>query len=510
MVAPTRKLIDYLPTIEVHDRETNDMCLRAIVDAYGPNTVLLDESGTVLHVNRKWHHFAVQQHLFGQSYGPGFNYFRTANDPGDSDPERTAVIKTCIKRLLAGDKSETSVKFTLQSGIEEKVYKMRAARIDLGDSRRGFRILVTHEETLTKNEPERHNEERLYRLLETTNVMPWEADFNSFEFTYVGGQAVKILGYPLSQWTIPGFWTSHIHPEDRELAVSTCRRLSESLDHFDFEYRMIAADGRVVWIHDLVSILRERDRPTTLHGFMIDITERKRTEEALRDLGGRLITAQEEERRRVARELHDDLSQRLAILSIELDQLRQKVPKGRQELEKSIRRLSSRAQDISTEVHRLSYQLHPAKLDHFGLAATVKSLCNELAEHHGININFHDRGIPEDLGKEEKLCLFRIIQESLNNVINHSEAREASVVLESTKGEVILRVSDNGRGFDETAQMNGLGFISMRERLRLVGGTMTIRSQPQIGTDITVSIPVVAKRMANKDSQTNPGDDERG
>ncbi|MGH9880821.1 MAG: sensor histidine kinase [Pyrinomonadaceae bacterium] len=118
------------------------------------------------------------------------------------------------------------------------------------------------------------------------------------------------------------------------------------------------------------------------------------------------------------------------------------------------------SQEISSEVHRLSYQLHPSKLDHLGLAAAVKSLCCELAENHKVQIDFRHRGLPAVLAKEVTLCLFRIVQESLNNVIKHSGSREAKVVLEGTGKAVLLRVTDDGCGFDESAQMRGLGFWS--------------------------------------------------
>src|SRR6201986_2716867 len=169
-------------------------------------------------------------------------------------------------------------------------------------------------------------------------------------------------------------------------------------------------------------------------------------EAALRDLGGRLIRAQEEERSRIARELHDDLSQRLALLSIELEQLSQKIPARQGDLSSRIQDAWAKAQEISVEVHRISYQLHPSKLEHLGLALAVKSFCDELSARHGVKITFRNRGVPAALPKDVALCVFRIAQEALRNVVRHSGAPEARVTLDMAGRAVRLCVSDSGGG----------------------------------------------------------------
>jgi PAS domain S-box-containing protein len=350
----------------------------------------------------------------------------------------------------------------------------------------------TEHDTASPYEVWSKDEERLHYLLEVANILPWEADAENWQFTYVGVQAVKMLGYPVEQWYEPDFWASHIHPDDLERTISDCLNYSEMLEHYEIEYRMMAMDGRVIWIHDLVNVVREDGKPKTIRGFMIDITGRRQTEEALRELGGRLINAQEEERRRIARELHDDLNQRMALLSIELEQLGQKIPQRQSDLRKGVHDLWTKAREISMEIHRLSYQLHPSKLDHLGLATALKSFCGELSASQELKIEFFYQGFPATLPKDVTLCLFRIAQESLRNVIKHSGAREALVVLEKTDGEISLSVSDEGCGFDTESQemKRGLGFISMRERLRLVGGEISIHSQPSWGTQIDVSVPL--------------------
>ena len=260
-------------------------------------------------------------------------------------------------------------------------------------------------------------------------------------------------------------------------------------------------DGGPRWVS--VTGIPTRDAAGAVNGFVslvADITESRRAEEALRDLSGRLINAQEEERSRVARELHDDLSQRMAVLSIGLEQIGQQIPEGPGNFQGRIQDLRTKAQEVSTEIHRLSYQLHPSKLDHLGLASAVKSFCEELAARQEITIKFRQNGFPATIPKDITLCVFRITQESLHNVAKHSGARGAEVVLEKTDQEVRLSISDMGCGFDTDSNRmtSGLGFIGMRERLRLVGGQLSIRSRPSQGTQIEVSVPLVerAKRAS--------------
>jgi signal transduction histidine kinase len=226
-----------------------------------------------------------------------------------------------------------------------------------------------------------------------------------------------------------------------------------------------------------------------------DITRRRQAEEELRYLGGRLISVQEEERSRIARELHDDLNQRMALLSIEMEQLGQKIPRKQHQLRSGLQALWTRVQEISGEIHRLSYQLHPSKLDHLGLASALNSFCEELSARHEIRIEFRHNGFPAILPDDITLCVFRIGQEGLRNVIKHSGARRAQVVLERTEREVRLRVLDAGSGFDPQSAKTkkGLGLISMRERLRLVGGKISIKSQPEHGTEIDVVVPLAVQ-----------------
>jgi PAS domain S-box-containing protein len=337
--------------------------------------------------------------------------------------------------------------------------------------------------------------DRFQLLLDVSHILPWEASPSISTFTYVGEKAADMLGYSTEDWYQPDFWPAHLHPDDRGRAIADWNESANALDNYEFECRMIAKDGRVVWLHNLITVTRENGSPQAIRGFSIDITESKQNETALRDLTGRLINAQEEERRRVARELHDDLNQRMALLSIALGQLtriQEPADMGRR-----LKSVQNQAREISADIHRLSYKLHPSKLDYLGLAPAVKSLCQEITALGDLEVEFQQSDLPDDLPRDVTLCIFRIAQEALRNCAKHSGADAAQVTLDTSDQGIRLMVSDAGCGFDldSEAMKKGLGFTSMRERLRIVGGTMDVRSRPMCGTVIEVSVPVVQEQV---------------
>jgi signal transduction histidine kinase len=209
------------------------------------------------------------------------------------------------------------------------------------------------------------------------------------------------------------------------------------------------------------------------------------------DVNGLLIRAQEDERRRIARELHDDVNQRVALFAIELAQLAEGIPSGRSAVRLRLLELRTRAEEVSVALHRLSHQLHPSTLDHLGLVAAVRGYCEETARWHGLEIDLACGDMPAVVRKDAALCLFRIVQEAIRNVIRHSGAARACVALWEEGGRLRLTVSDAGVGFDANAidAKRGLGIVSMCERVRLVGGEIDIRSTPGRGTCVDVRLP---------------------
>ncbi len=229
-----------------------------------------------------------------------------------------------------------------------------------------------------------------------------------------------------------------------------------------------------------------------------DITERKRHEQAIQELSGRLIGAQEQERSRIARELHDDVNQQVAMLAIEIQQLKALFPQESSAEVEKIDSLWKKTHALSMDIQHLSHELHSTKLEHLGLVAALRSLCHEFSEKHKVEATFKFGQIPTSMESDIELTLFRVAQESLQNIAKHSHARKVEVELVGTAGEVILRVSDDGVGFDQDTVQNkaGLGMISMSERIRLVGGALSIYSKQPLGTKVEATIPLSRAKLA--------------
>lgn len=470
---------------------SSDELLREIVNVCASNVSVLDESGTTLYASKGW--CAFEQSLRVSSSQDGKpHYFarcKTFSEPTNGDPINT--LEDDLDCLLKGQETEFQKKYSYDGFTGSRQFVMHATRLNLPGS--PLRILITHDDVTSPREALRKSEASLSRLLDTTKIFVWEAEPKSWQFSYVSEQAEKALGYSAMQWREANFLALHVHPDDQHLLFSCGEEHLQATDQFDVTFRMFAKDGRVVWLHNLVSVSFEDGQPTRMFGYMVDISERKRSEEALRNLGGRLIVAQENERSRIACELHDDFNQRMALLSINLEQLGNRIdePIDHQIVEK----LQAQVKELSTDIHRLAYRLHPSKLDHLGLGAAVRSLCEEVSAGSKIRIEFQRDGFPANLPKDIKLCLFRIAQEGLRNCVKHSGAQAIHVMLVRSKNAVRLSVSDNGCGLDtKSAKMgSGLGFISMNERLRVVGGEMHIYSRPRHGTRIEATVPLNEK-----------------
>ena len=201
-------------------------------------------------------------------------------------------------------------------------------------------------------------------------------------------------------------------------------------------------------------------------------------------LSSRLITLVEEERKHLARELHDDIGQRISMLAVELDLLA-----GDEECEGPIRDKLSQAlaelKELASDVHHLSHRLHSSKLQHLGLSVALKEICRQIARQHGVEIDFRAADASSPLPENISLCFYRVAQEALNNVVKHSDSKRVEVHLSSSGGHVLLQIKDFGVGFNPATQIDGLGLATMQERLRMVGGTLSIRSAAGNGTELT-------------------------
>lgn len=337
----------------------------------------------------------------------------------------------------------------------------------------------------------RESEERFRLVANTAPVLIWmcgvERDYNFFNQSWL-----DFTGRRMEQ-ELDGGWLAGMHEEDVPRWRDVSSASFESGTEFEVEYRLCRYDGESRWILEHGVPRFESDGAFSGYiGSCLDITERKASEEVLHNLSGRLIRAQEEERARIARELHDDFSQRLALMGIHLGQLWKKLDESQVEERAKITSLLKAAKEISSDMHTLSHQLHSSKLEHVGLVSALSGLCREIGEMYKIDIEFIESGVLPKISDDLALCLFRVTQEALGNIVKHSRATSAHVSLNVGGDLLNLEIRDDGEGFDlEVRNVNGgIGLISMRERLRLVRGRLSITSERGQGTALSVEVPL--------------------
>jgi signal transduction histidine kinase len=222
------------------------------------------------------------------------------------------------------------------------------------------------------------------------------------------------------------------------------------------------------------------------------VEERKRTQELLSNVGGRLIHAQEQERIHIARELHDDIGQRVALVSVMLGQTAGSLPEGSAIVREQISDVCKQVIQIGSDIQTVSHELHYSTLDLLGLTQAAKGWCQQIGQRRHIDILFRSRDIPISVSQEVSLCIFRILQESVQNACKHSEVKKIEVDIWGDNNAIHLEVSDSGKGFNTKAESvsKGLGLTSMQERARLLRGKVEIDSKPMRGTTIAAHIPL--------------------
>jgi len=355
----------------------------------------------------------------------------------------------------------------------------------------------------------RKSEARLSLAADSAGTGIWELNCNTNQF-WATEMARSIFGYSAGEVISMDRFEQSVSPDDLVRVQQDMTRSLGKNEPLSIEYRIQTDDGCMKWIHSSGRpYFNPNGEPARLLGVSIDITERKNMEEKLREsevnlrnnqkdlqrLAGRLISVKEEELRRLSRELHDDLTQRLAVLAIEAGKLELHLKDEEHSLPESIQKISQIKEQlikVSEDVHRISRQLHPTILDDLGLVRAIESECAALSQREGFEIHFTEEDVPDRFPDDVPLCLYRIVQEGLNNCICHSGTNTCDVALKGSDDKIFLAVEDKGIGFNpvEVRDKPGLGLASMRERVQLVGGNFKVDTEPGRGTSIQVSIPL--------------------
>lgn len=343
----------------------------------------------------------------------------------------------------------------------------------------------------------RESEERFRNMADQAPVMLWVSGTDKL-CTFFNQPWLEFTGRTMEQELGDG-WARGVHPDDLEHCLAAYSSCFDARRSFQIEYRLRRADGEYRWILDNGTPRFQEGQFVGYIGSCLDVTQQKQVEEMLRNseqelrqLAGSVLTAQEDERRRLSRELHDDVTQRLAFLSIELGKLSGEIPDSNEQMRARIQALQEQTLKMSGEVRRLSHGLHPSAIEDFGLSIALEEFCHQFEVAKSITVNFEGFVDDSRLDAVGATCLYRVAQEALRNAQVHGRATDIRVDVTTDENCIRLRILDNGSGFspENPQTKTGLGLISMRERIRFVNGLLTISSHPGQGTEITASVPL--------------------
>jgi PAS domain S-box-containing protein len=337
----------------------------------------------------------------------------------------------------------------------------------------------------------RESEKRFRVMADTTPALIWMCD-DKGNVTYLNERRLSFTGSdPNGRYGQT--WKAHVHPDDLKDVLHTLSVALKSRQPFSQQYRLRRQDGVYRWMFDVAS--PRMDGNGSFAGFIgsaVDVTDQKIAQEALEKVSGQLIEAQQKERSRLARELHDDNCQRLAMLSLKIEKVNKVGARGQISVADQLEQIWQECSKLTGDVQALSHELHPSILENLGLVTAVKSYCREVSEQSGVVVEVSGGNIPSFLPSEVSLSLFRVVQEALRNAVKYSGQQHFSVRLQEVSGQLELEVSDQGVGFDATKTKNGagLGLVSMAERIYHVNGSFGIDSQPSVGTRIRARVPL--------------------
>jgi PAS domain S-box-containing protein len=425
--------------------------------------------------------------------------------------ETEVGVKSLLESISAADIGQTWLDFREVIQGREKVVRQhrtftrqdgtsRSGKVTLSTvasngSSRGFLLCMIEDDT-ERVQAQRQIErgrKMLSLALDASQTTAWEYDLAKDTVTWLNQPRMNNgeSSMPASESLSSVLARTHI--EDRETLVTIATKVLQSGGEFSAEFRMMTDDGATRWMLSKGELAGKIGSANAkIVGVAVDITEIKSAQLEMQRLAKQLMVAQEEERKRLGRELHDDIGQRVALLGMELEMVRQALA-NEPALNARLMQLQHSAGELGTDLHRLAHGLHSSKLKHLGLVSALEELCEQMRlKKQLVELEASAQELAlASLGEEETLALYRVAQEALNNIAKHSGASRATVALRRTESSVVLVITDNGQGFDTKASAGGIGLVGMRERLLAVNGTFTISSTLNVGTELRASVPLV-------------------
>lgn len=453
-------------------------------------------------VNRPWLEFTGR--TMEQESGNGWT-------EGVWPEDRDRCLRTCVAALNARQPFRMEFRLRRADGAYRWVLDTGVPRYGPDGSFAGYIGSCLDITDRKDSEDALRDSQQRYALATAAGavgVWDWNLETNDI---YVDPTLKSILGFEDAEIRDRLDWRSLEHPDDAMAVLAQVQRcIDGDADAYEVAHRMVHKDGSLRWFLERGSLIRRADgTPLRLVGTDMDISERKRAEEAMReneailqashqeieDLAGRLIASQEVERARIARDLHDDLSQQLAALSIALSGVKRRLAglPGAGDLQDDVSSIQQRTITLADNIRHLSHDLHPSVIAHAGLVAALAAYCTELQRSHTVAVTFSAEGDLQSIAADVALCLYRVAQEGLRNVVTHADARHAQVRLLRTGNRAELTIIDDGRGFDTVQtgkSIKGLGLISINERVRLAGGALSIVTELNKGTRVRVQVPM--------------------
>jgi PAS domain S-box-containing protein len=475
----------------LQDREALN---RAVLNSLPANIAVLKADGTIQATNDAWQRFA-------QANGDppaglvdtGADYPRVCQRAADAGSEDAAKALRGIQDVLAGKLQSFEMQYPCHSASERRWFHMLATR--LAGVQAGGAVIAHVNITQRKRAEER------FRLVVEASPSAMVVVDRDGKIILVNSRTEKLFG----------FGRRELLGQSIELLVPESSR--ERHEAFRKEF-FVQPRARFMGVGQELYARRkdgthfpveiglnpiETEENTWVLSSIVDITERQRADRVLREsrqelraLAGRLINVQEEERRRISRQLHDDLSQKLALLAFDTGSLILAPPVPPGHMKELLLSLQARVVQLSQDVRQIAHQLHPSILEDLGLTAALRELCEEFSAREGVEAVFEQENMPEALPVEVSSCLYGVAQEALHNVSKHARASKVRLMVNGSPEGVCLSIQDEGVGFDleARASRHGLGIISMKERVRLVNGEFSVRSDPGHGTTVTVFAPV--------------------